>query len=222
LRIPAAFAALWLAGALAAVDASSPAAPVVLIDPGHGGADPGVVLEGFREADYTLALAQDLAKHLAAQGIEARLTRDRDQSLSLSARVELANRLQPVAMVSLHVNAAFQPEAQGARVFVPAEGAVDEPDAPLWEQAARLRARDSRALGTALARSLDLRIARPVQVLKLGLFRGLSVPVCMVETAFASHPESLAGLKSAGQRQALAERLAQGIIRFVEGGHADR
>jgi N-acetylmuramoyl-L-alanine amidase len=207
---------------LAAADGPRQALPLVLIDPGHGGADAGVVLEGFREADYTLALAKDLAGHLAAQGIDARLTRDRDQALSLSARVDLANRLQPVAMISLHVNAAFQPQAQGARVFVPAEGAVDEPEAPLWEQAARLRARESRALGTAVARSLDLRIARPVQVLKLGLFRGLSVPVCMVETAFASHPESLAGLKDAGQRQALAERLAQGIIRYVGGGHAER
>lgn len=183
----------------------------VLIDPGHGGEDPGVVAEGFREADFTLALAKDLAVRLRQAGLEARLTREADRGLSLSARVQMANQMRPKVLVSLHANASFQRGAQGARVFVPAEGPVDDPVAPLWEHAARLQARASRELGLAVAAALGQRGPRAVQVLKMGLFRGLAVPACVVELGFASDPASLAELKDPAWRAGVAERLAASL-----------
>lgn len=198
------------------------AKPLVLLDAGHGGSDPGVKADGFVEAEFTQDLAKRVEAALRSRGLDVRSTHSAGEGLSLSARVELANNLQPLALVSLHANAAFQPLAAGPRIFVPGEGKVDEPAAPLWEQAARLRAKDSRALGTAIAKALGLGGPKPVQSLKMGLFRGLMVPVCVVETEFATRPDGLAKLKDPGARQALADRLAAGIAAYagMGGGNA--
>lgn len=212
--------ALVTGAALSAAPPVQPA-PQLLIDPGHGGVDRGVSLDGFNEADYCLALAQDLQQRLKAVGVAAALTRDSDQSLSLSARVQLADQLQPQAFISLHVNASYQQGASGPRIFVPAAGSVDDAVAPLWEQASRLHAKESRDLGEAVAKSLDALGGHHVQVLKMGLFRGLLVPACVVELGFATDPAGLAGFKDAAQRKALAGRLAEGLAHYLkEAGHA--
>ncbi|HTB22873.1 MAG TPA: N-acetylmuramoyl-L-alanine amidase [bacterium] len=207
---------LW-AALILALASGLRAAPLVLLDPGHGGSDAGVVAPDFRESDFALALALRIEPLLKARGCDVSLTRATDQTLSLTARVEMANALQPLAMVSLHVNAAFQPQAQGPRLFVPAEIKVDDPEAPLWEQAAGMHAAASRTLGICLARALGITGPRAVQTLKLGLFRGLSVPVCLVEVGFASHPSDLAALKDDAANQALAGKLADGIADYVLG-----
>lgn len=211
---------LW-AALMLALASSMWAAPLVLLDPGHGGSDPGVVAPDFRESDFALALALRMEPLLKARGCEVSLTRGTDQSLSLTARVEMANALQPLAMVSLHVNAAFQPQAEGPRLFVPAAIKVDDPEAPLWEQAAGMHAAASRTLGLCLAKSLGMKGPRAVQTLKLGLFRGLSVPVCLVEVGFASHFSDMASLKDDAATQALAGKLAQGIADYVLGPKAE-
>jgi N-acetylmuramoyl-L-alanine amidase len=138
-------------------------------------------------------------------------------ALSPSARVALANAQQPLALVSLHANAAFQSAARGPRIFVPGEGPVDEPSAPLWQQASRLKAASSKGLGLSIARALGVNGPRPVQSLKLAVFRGLSVPGCVVECEFATQPEGLAGLKDPGKRDELAKRLANGIANWALG-----
>jgi N-acetylmuramoyl-L-alanine amidase len=206
---------------LAALAAGLGAKPLVLLDPGHGGLDSGVLAQGFREADFNLEMAKRVEPLLKARGLDVRLTRDADQSLSLTARVELANALQPIAMVSLHANAAFQTLAKGPRIFIPAEAKVDEPEAPLWEQAAGMHAAASHTLGLCLAKFLGITGARPVQSLKMGIFRGLSVPACLVELDFATHPDSLAALRDDGAKQALAAKLADGIAEYVLGPQAD-
>jgi N-acetylmuramoyl-L-alanine amidase len=214
-------AGLGLALILALAASALAAKPLILLDPGHGGADKGVQAPGFAESEFTLDLAHRLAPLLQAQGLDVQLTRDADQDLSASARVALADALRPSAVVSLHANAAFQASARGPRLFVPAEGPVDEPAAPLWDQASRLQAPASKALGLALARALGLGGPRPVQSLKLALFRGLAAPACAVECEFASHGEGLASLKDPAWRDALARKLAAGISAWaLGGGHA--
>lgn len=70
--------------------------PTVLIDPGHGGSDPGILVDGLREKNLTL----DLAKRVAARLKNARLTREGDQSVPLEARLALAKTAS--VTVSLH------------------------------------------------------------------------------------------------------------------------
>jgi len=75
--------------------------PLVVIDPGHGGADAGVIQSGVREKDLTLNLAQALRTLLASSGIRVRLTRQGDQTLSLEDRAKAGAFAQ--VLMSLHV-----------------------------------------------------------------------------------------------------------------------
>jgi N-acetylmuramoyl-L-alanine amidase len=211
MKLAAALLALALATGL-------PAKGLILLDPGHGGSDVGVQADGFKESEFSLDLARRLKPLLESRGLDVQLTRDSDVDLSPSARVAMANQLQPLALVSLHANAAFQAGARGVRIFVPAEGPVDEPEAPLWQQASRLKAVSSKSLGMSLARALGVSGPRPVQSLKLALFRGLSVPGCLLECEFATRPEGLAFLKDPAKREEMAQRLSTGIANWALGG----
>lgn len=93
--------------------------PLVVIDPGHGGHDPGAVGPLGSEAGVVLALAKRTAAALAAGGgVRVALTRDGDRFLALEERVALGRRLEADLFVSLHADAA-QPGAvaQGGSVY---------------------------------------------------------------------------------------------------------
>ncbi|HEX2798385.1 MAG TPA: N-acetylmuramoyl-L-alanine amidase [Thermoanaerobaculia bacterium] len=76
----------------------------VVIDPGHGGADPGATASGVAEKDVTLDVARRLRKLLVAQKVAVSLTREGDTTLSLRDRVVLANSKKADLFVSIHVN----------------------------------------------------------------------------------------------------------------------
>jgi N-acetylmuramoyl-L-alanine amidase len=79
--------------------------PIVIVDPGHGGHDPGAMANGLREKDINLAAARRLVARLSAYGVDARFTRSEDRFWKLSERTEHANRLKADLFVSLHCNA---------------------------------------------------------------------------------------------------------------------
>jgi len=82
-------------------------AQLVVIDPGHGGDEPGAVGEGgLREADLNLAVARVVAERLAADGVSAILTRSSDIRLTLASRAAIARSVGARAFVSIHHNAA--------------------------------------------------------------------------------------------------------------------
>lgn len=95
----------------------------VLIDPGHGGSDPGARANGMREADYTLAAGRMLMTVLRQRGYEAHLTRDCDVDLAhdkagdLERRCQIERQTRPALFVSLHCNAAMGDAAHGFEVF---------------------------------------------------------------------------------------------------------
>jgi len=99
-----------------------PPRPVVLLDPGHGGIDPGMV--GYVvEKEVVLDVALRLRRLLLREGIEVRLTREKDTHLSpdkrtdLSMRASMADSSQVNLFVSIHVNASPTRTAQGVEVF---------------------------------------------------------------------------------------------------------
>ncbi|MDA8434085.1 MAG: N-acetylmuramoyl-L-alanine amidase [Nitrospiraceae bacterium] len=79
-----------------------PGARVVLLDPGHGGYEYGIVDDTAREKDVNLALARDLGTALSRKGKAAFLTRKADQSTSLADRISLANAKAPDLFISIH------------------------------------------------------------------------------------------------------------------------
>lgn len=78
---------------------------IVVLDPGHGGQDPGAVANSIREKDINLAVALKLESVLKSKGINVSLTRRTDVYLKLSERTEIANKLNAEVFVSIHANA---------------------------------------------------------------------------------------------------------------------
>jgi N-acetylmuramoyl-L-alanine amidase len=90
----------------------------VVIDPGHGGTDPGFVSPGgLAEKDVALALARRLAELLRADGCRVRLTREADERVPLYARCETAAGSAHDFFLSLHCNDAASPAARGAATY---------------------------------------------------------------------------------------------------------
>lgn len=90
----------------------------IIIDPGHGGRDPGTIgKKGTREKDVTLIAALALENELVRRGYEVHLTRRDDQFLTLIERVERARGLDANLFISLHADAGVSPSLQGASVY---------------------------------------------------------------------------------------------------------
>ncbi|MFN6961324.1 MAG: N-acetylmuramoyl-L-alanine amidase, partial [Rhodocyclaceae bacterium] len=95
----------------------------IVIDPGHGGEDPGAIgAGGSLEKDVTLAIARRLKAKIDAQpNMRALLTRDGDYYLPLHQRVAKARRVKADLFVSVHADAFMKPTARGSSVFVLSE-----------------------------------------------------------------------------------------------------
>lgn len=93
--------------------------PLVIIDPGHGGHDPGAVQGGTREKDVTLAIARAIRDDLLDRGgIRVALTRNDDKFLLLGERSEIARKLHADLFISIHADSAEIDTARGASVYV--------------------------------------------------------------------------------------------------------
>ena len=91
---------------------------VVVIDPGHGGIDPGANQGGIKEADLMLLMAAELAVLLnAEEGVQAVLTRETDVFVPLTARLTFARQVGADLFLSLHADALEEDEARGASVY---------------------------------------------------------------------------------------------------------
>jgi N-acetylmuramoyl-L-alanine amidase len=110
---------------------ASPAArgrPVVVIDAGHGGRDPGATSASgeVHEKDLTLVLAQNLRDELVKRGrVRVAMTRDDDRYLTLEERAAVARRLSAAMFVSIHIDSAANPLARGASVYSLSDVASD-------------------------------------------------------------------------------------------------
>jgi len=95
-----------------------PAHPLVMIDPGHGGYDPGTRSStGLMEKDLALEISSRLASALRARGIRATLTRDSDVFLPLSERTARANTANADLFVSIHLNSSPNAATSGIEVY---------------------------------------------------------------------------------------------------------
>ena len=103
--------------------AAEPRIATIVIDPGHGGEDPGALgRRGSQEKDVTLLIARRLKAHIDEQpNMRALLTRDGDYYLPLHVRVEKARRVKADLFVSIHADAFIRPNVQGSSVFALSE-----------------------------------------------------------------------------------------------------
>lgn len=111
------------------VPADKPRPPrLLMIDPGHGGRDPGAIARGgTQEKDVVLDIARRLADGLARQpGIDVKLTRDEDIFLPLEERVKLSRNARADFFISVHADSAPSPAARGLSVYTLSEKASDD------------------------------------------------------------------------------------------------
>ena len=111
--------------------------PIVVIDAGHGGRDPGAtsVSGEVHEKDLTLILAQALRDELVKRGrVRVAMTRDNDRYLTLDDRAAVARRLNASMFVSIHIDSAANPLARGASVYSLSDVASDAEAAALAER----------------------------------------------------------------------------------------
>lgn len=115
--------------------------PLVVIDAGHGGVDPGAInpVTGLREKDVTLAIAKEIRDTLVASGrVRAALTREDDRYILHRERYGIARRLHADLFISIHCDSAGAGEARGATAYTLSDVASDK-------EAARLAARENKA-----------------------------------------------------------------------------
>ena len=105
---------------------------VVVLDPGHGGKDPGAEASGYREANLMLELAAAVKESLIRNTeFEVVLTRNEDVFLSLDDRITIATQSGADLFISLHADAVIEGEASGTTVYLLSENATDKMSAQL-------------------------------------------------------------------------------------------
>jgi N-acetylmuramoyl-L-alanine amidase len=115
--------------------------PIVLIDPGHGGRDPGAIgsTRKTKEKNITLRYARELKKSLDKGGkFKAILTRDSDKFIPLRERVEMSKKYKADLFISIHADSAHNSKARGASIYTLSEKSSDK-------EANELAARENKA-----------------------------------------------------------------------------
>lgn len=215
----------------------------IVIDPGHGGRDPGTIHRNLTEAALTLDIALRLEALLAKQpGIEVVLTRRTDVFLSLQERTEIANREEADLFVSIHVNASRNRAARGIETYLLDFASTPDAEAVAARENASSvmtmtslndlvkkialtnKADESRDLAVLLQNSMVRRLRPHNTVLKdLGVKRapfivliGASMPSVLVEVAFLTHAQEGRLISRQAYRQRVAESLFDGIRRYLD------
>ena len=134
--LPAALPAGAATPPAAARSAPAPVPPLVLLDPGHGGKDPGAIgVTGIFEKNIALAAAQELRRQLEAGGrYRVLLTRTRDVFIPLEDRVGIAQQHGAGLFVSMHADALQNPQVRGASVYTLGDTASDAQTAALAQR----------------------------------------------------------------------------------------
>ncbi len=216
----------------------------VVIDPGHGGTDPGALgRTGVTEKQLTLQLSQALASRLRASGYEVLLTREEDRTVKLKERTDFANNVDADLFISIHVNSARNRNLRGFETYY--LNLANDPAAA--ETAARENASGeagnmgdlsetlelivqnefrgaSSELAASIQDSLVMHVAKSYQnVHDLGVktapffvLVGSNMPAVLVEASFISNEQEEAWLKSSDYREELAEAIEIGLQSYID------
>ena len=179
----------------------------VVIDPGHGGPDPGAVgIGGLRETDVVLDVSLQLARLLQSRGVQVQLTRTSEVDVDLPPRVSLANGSGADAFISIHANALSmgRPDVNGIESF--------------YFAGASTSAR-SRLLSEAVQRQM-MAISpgtpdRGVRTARFFVIRRTTMPSTLVEMGFVTGRIDAARLADPDYRRSMALALAAGILDYL-------
>lgn len=185
----------------------------IVIDPGHGGYDPGAMRKGITEKQINLEIAQEIKKILVENNVEVLLTREGDYNHAIiglhgkeakkydfERRIQMAKSFNADAMISIHVNVGRQ-KCSGPEAFYYPKSAP----------------------GKLLAQKIQEQLhqipninRRQVKTGRYYLLTHTDMPCVIVETGFIDNPEERERLLEPRYRQMLAAAIAQGIIEYLQ------
>ncbi len=216
----------------------------VVLDPGHGGNDPGAIgTAGVKEKDVTLDIAARVAPILMKEGLKVILTREDDRYVTLEERTAKANALLADLFVSIHCNAAENHVRHGIETYV-LDTTKDEIAARVATRENATSAAATAELGSILANmrmadqaSRSTRLAELLQRAALGSLRdrypdahdggvhtagfyvlvGARMPSVLFETSYVSNPVDEQRLATDDYKQRMADAIANAVKAYREG-----
>ncbi len=215
---------------------------IVVLDPGHGGKDPGAIgKNGLREKDVVLDVATKVQQELERCGVVVYLTRDDDRFIPLAERPKIAARKKADIFVSIHANATRSRWIEGfevyylsnavddnARALAAAENAPLELEdghflesvslkAILWDMIQTENRKESielaRDLGDVVSSSMNLKMLG-VKGAGFAVLKGSYIPSVLVEIGYLSNRDGERKLRDPQYRKRMAESIAAGIMKF--------
>lgn len=187
----------------------------IVIDPGHGGKDPGMVgIDGVEEKQINLELALILGRLLENQGFEIIYTRTTDMGLydedgdnkkaqDMRRRCELIEEKKPLLTVSIHQNSFTNPSVYGPQVFYFEQS----------EHGKELASIVQEQLNSRLEVEKPRTIKGNTNYYLLKRSKGTTI---LVECAFLSNPQEAEQIQTEAYQQAVAEAICEGILQYLE------
>ena len=168
----------------------------IMIDPGHGGADPGAVsCLGYNEKDLNLSIAKQLANQLKQAGWRVSMTRSTDTDVSLNERVALANVEKPDIFFSIHADSWTTAGPRGSTVFI-APQASDT----------------SQATAEALILAMPAENNRGIKRANYRVLAKTKCPAVLIEMGFLSNPQDAKQLQDEAFQQNLVKRITKALL----------
>lgn len=209
---------IWLLLMIFTLIAPGPASAArIIIDPGHGGSDPGAVgVNGLQEKFVNLDISLKVRELLQNDQIEVVMTREDDRYVSLSDRIRFSNDQDADLLVSIHANWYTNSEVRGALMLYydslyPQASYPASPEMIAYSPISKLFAEQVLDTYTSVT-GIHNRGIVPSSVY---MVRRGTVPSILIETAFLSNWEDAELLADAEQRSLLAEGIAQGIRAYL-------
>lgn len=173
----------------------------VVIDPGHGGRDKGGNWGQVYEKHLALDTSARLEAYLKTKGYRVVMTRRSDYFISLPGRVSIGKKYYKPIFVSVHYNYTWKKHVSGLETYY--------------------NSAESKALATFIQQGMLRRVRsvnRGVKYARYYVIRHAKCPAALVECGFVSHSAERERTKRAWYRQAIAEGIGDGIIKFRRSG----
>ena len=182
--------------------------PLIYIDPGHGGSDPGAIgVGGLRESDVVLGIALKLNSLLTKGGFRTTMSRDSDVFIDLVTRSQEANNAGADVFISIHTNAFGTPTPKGTEIWYYPNGYKGD-------------TRDNKTFAQIIHDNLMKEINTVDRGLKegpnLSVLNKTKMPAILIETAFITNPDDAALLQDDAFQWKVAQGIYNGIVEYFK------
>ncbi|HEY9893765.1 MAG TPA: N-acetylmuramoyl-L-alanine amidase [Candidatus Sericytochromatia bacterium] len=176
---------------------------LVMVDPGHGGPDPGAIgIGGLQEKGIVMSISQQVASLLEQQGVQAVLTRTGDSDLDLEPRVAMAERMNANLFVSIHANAISmsRPDINGLETYYysgPSSGRL------------------AQTIHNSILQGVDIQ-DRGIRTARFYVLRRTSMPSVLIEVGFVTGRDDAVKLSNPTYQNQMAQAIARGILQYLQ------